>query len=312
MGWARRLELASLLLASLAAVVSLLYSNSQIRDELALNREQLRTAQEGLITDRYTAAVTNLGDESISVRLGGVYALKLLMQDSPSNQPIIAEILAAHIRAAPRTGNEAIEDDVQAALTALGNRDRQYDGDDFHLNLSKLQLSDAVLNGADLTDAWLEHADLTDARLDGANLTRARLERANLTDALLGSADLTYTSLAGANLTRAYLEGADLTGVHLGSADLTRAYLNGADLTKASMEDADLTGAELNDADLTGAQLKRANLTGASLEGANLTNAEVTVEQLSTASISSKTILPAGYEDVPAIQELIAESRNDF
>ncbi|SFD82619.1 hypothetical protein [Streptomyces aidingensis] len=150
-----------MLLASLAAVVGLWYSSSQIRDELSLNREQLRTAQEaqitaqeaqvtaqeGLVTDRYTAAVTNLGDEAVSVRLGGVYALQLLMTDSPQIQPIITGILAAHVRDAPPPPEEGSpEADVQAALDALVTRDRQHDSTDSTI--------------VDLHRAHLAHADL--------------------------------------------------------------------------------------------------------------------------------------------------------
>ncbi|MEO3750770.1 pentapeptide repeat-containing protein [Streptomyces sp. B6B3] len=325
LGWARRVELGSVLLASLAAVVGLWYSNNQIREELALNREQLRTAQEGqvtaqegLITDRYTAAVTNLGDESISVRLGGVYALQLLMQDAPQNQPIITDILAAYVRTAPHPSGEApIGEDVQAALTALHNRDRQHDRDGgFALNLSDTYLSGVQLDhknltgitfqGADLTRASMHHTDLTDVWLDDADLTGAMLEGAKLSASLEG-ADLTDASLDGADLTDVWMPDADLVRATLNSADLTGAMLDGADLTGAVLDGADLTGAWLIGADLTGAVLARADLTDAVLTNADLTDARVELDQLVTAYITQDTILPAEFAEDPSIQSRIAE-----
>ncbi len=84
------MEVLGALLASLIAaavsVVSLNYtqqSNEQVREELAISREELAVTREGQITDRYTAAVTNLGDSAMDVRLGGIYALQRIMQDSP-------------------------------------------------------------------------------------------------------------------------------------------------------------------------------------------------------------------------------------
>ncbi|MFE9645816.1 hypothetical protein ACFYO0_17255 [Streptomyces sp. NPDC006365] len=57
------MELASVLIASAVAVAGLWYSTNQVRDELAITKE-------GQITDRYSAAVENLGDDSMDVRSG--------------------------------------------------------------------------------------------------------------------------------------------------------------------------------------------------------------------------------------------------
>ncbi|WP_371621563.1 hypothetical protein OG245_00620 [Streptomyces sp. NBC_01116] len=46
-----------------------------------------RWRKEGQITDRYTAAVGNLGEDKMDVRLGGIYALERIMQDSRRDQP---------------------------------------------------------------------------------------------------------------------------------------------------------------------------------------------------------------------------------
>jgi hypothetical protein len=89
--WARRIELGAvvlgLLLSSFIAAAGIWYSNNQVRDQLKISSRELSVAQEGQITDRYTKAVENLGEDAIDVRLGGVYALQRIMEDSPTRPP---------------------------------------------------------------------------------------------------------------------------------------------------------------------------------------------------------------------------------
>src|SRR5215472_14405650 len=59
---------------------------------------QLVINQQGQVTDRYNAAITNLGSTSIEIRLGGIYALRRLMHDSPPDQPTIVAVLSAFVR----------------------------------------------------------------------------------------------------------------------------------------------------------------------------------------------------------------------
>ena len=59
---------------------------------------QLQIAQQGQITDRYNAAITNLGSDKLDIRLGGIYALQRLMQDSHRDHPTVIAVLCAFIR----------------------------------------------------------------------------------------------------------------------------------------------------------------------------------------------------------------------
>ncbi|TDC03618.1 pentapeptide repeat-containing protein [Streptomyces sp. 8K308] len=292
------MELISVLVASLAAVVGLWYSNSQVRDELAINRDNLLTAQEGQITDRYNAAITNLGDDAVDVRLGGIYALQRIMIDSRRDHPTITNVLNAYIRnhtsspqppRDPEVSDEPapLPADVAAALTVLTTRDTTHDAPDYVVDLTGAHLYGAVLSEANLSRAVLADTDLT---------------LANLTYALLSG-----TNLSGANLTGANLSDADLINALLIDADLTEANLSEADLTSADLSDADLTNALLIDADLTEANLSEADLTSADLSGADLTNATVSMEQVLTAWLDSTTQLPEDFADHPRILERITE-----
>jgi hypothetical protein len=66
----------------------------------------LRSGQEGQITDRYTKAVEQLGSPSPEVRLGAIYALERLADDSDRDHDwtsTASEYRARTSRAAPPT-----------------------------------------------------------------------------------------------------------------------------------------------------------------------------------------------------------------
>jgi uncharacterized protein YjbI with pentapeptide repeats len=233
-------------------------SLQQVDNEQALTRNEHALTREGQVTDRYNAAVGNIGEDSLEVRLGGIYALQRIMEDSTRDQPAIVNVLSTYIRnhaKKPKPGTDASKEppsDVQAALTALGGRNPTHDGTariDLHgsylrgAHLPFAALTDANLDGADLLDVNLVGADLRGADLDGADLRRAILDTANLRGTHLNSADLSE-----ARLTEAHLAGADLTSADLSGADLAFAYLRNADLTDADLRNADLDGADLRNA----------------------------------------------------------------
>ncbi len=97
------------------------------------------------------------------------------------------------------------------------------------------------------------------------------LQRVNLSDALLRGAELPDADLQMANFERAILEHANLEGADLWRARLAGAFLSGARLQGARLEGAFLMGARLDGANLEGADLTQANLTGADLAGAKVT-----------------------------------------
>ena len=87
--------------------------------------------------------------------------------------------------------------------------------------------------------------------MNGDSITGADLTKANLTDALLIGSDLSFTNLTGAvlwgsRLTGAQFDGANLTDTNFFQADLRRADLRGADLTNANFSGADMRGVRLS------------------------------------------------------------------
>jgi hypothetical protein len=205
--------------------IPLLYIRTRAADR------QARTAEQGHITDRFTAAVEQLGSDKMAVRLGAIYALERISRDSRRDHWTIMETLTAYVRehapwpprvfanpfvelqgriveesAAERPANEAKPaasvnvrpaTDIQAVLTVLGRREaRKRD----EAENRRLDLTETDLRGANLSAIHMENADFTEAHLEGADLDGAHLE----------GADLDGAHLEGANLWGAHLEGARL------------------------------------------------------------------------------------------------------
>jgi uncharacterized protein YjbI with pentapeptide repeats len=282
-------------LAGLAALAGLFFTN-----------RTYRLTQQGQITERYTKAIEQLGDDKLDVRLGGIYALESIAYDSAKNRGYrehrtIVEVLSAFVREhgkpaaqpSPGTADDANGKptkpiprptppaDVQAAATVLGRLPRRRD-------VSRGDLHGAHLEGAILAGAHLEHANLISAHLEQADLGGAHLEHAILAGVQLEQADLRGAHLGHANLIDAHLEKANLGGADLEQADLDSACLKEATLVKARLERAGLSNAHLEGAFLVGAHLERAyldhaHLKGAYMDGAYLEQAIVNPAQLEEA-----------------------------
>jgi hypothetical protein len=193
-----------------------------------------RLTQQGQITDRYTKAIEQLGSDKLEVRLGGIYALERIANDSVRDRVTVAEVLAAFIRnQAPwppsRPGqyveNAPIKDipwlrirapDVHAALTVLGRRRPP----SAPIEVAMLDLMRTDLRRADFPIGGnLEPVQLINARLQGALLPETQLRGAFLHNAVL----------QGAMLRRVQLQGAILHGVQLQGADFDDVQLQGAE-----------------------------------------------------------------------------------
>ena len=229
--------------------------------------QQLRVAQEGQITERYTRAIDQLGHKAVDVRLGGVYALERIARDSPGDQRTVGEVLTALVRTRAPLKSRAGQDDwsgrdepmpelqerapdVQASLVVLG-RGGFSSLDDFRHNLRSLDLRRAMLSRASL-----ERALLMFTHLEYAILSFAELGDADLSGAHLELAFLSFTHLEGAKLNYAHLDDADLSGARLWYAELQGASLVGADLTRTDLRFANVKGADFSFAKLEGADLR--------------------------------------------------------
>lgn len=291
-----------------------------------LNRETLELSRQGQITERFTRAVDQLGNESLDIRLGGIYALERLARESRDDHGPIIEILTAYIREHTRRNHPDLAEeevatpsdawrvatDIQAAITVLGRRILMHDPpfpwcvdlEAAHLeganldgaHLERARLDGAHLEGVNLNGVYLKLASLARAHLEGADLDNADLERARLDGANLKEAGLRGARLIGANLNGAQLERACLDDAHLEGAALTHAHLEGASLSGAYLDRASFARADLKGASLAGARLKGTSFAGAHLERTNFADAHLEGTSFADAKWSDETVWPGGFD----------------
>lgn len=159
-------------------------------------QRQADTAHQELLNARYQQGAEMLGSNTLSVRLGGIYALRRLSEDHPEIYHIeIMRLFCAFARSSTRdAGSPAWQDsrgrdpweeidgpqlrqDVQAIVDAIRFRTtRAIDLEKtagFFLDLSGANLQGANLNGADLSGADLRRTYLKYAVLRNTNLSSA-------------------------------------------------------------------------------------------------------------------------------------------
>jgi uncharacterized protein YjbI with pentapeptide repeats len=242
------------------------YRNFMIGEEnLKIGQKNLKVSEDKQVTERFSKSIEHLGNkDAINVRLGGIYALEQIAIDSPKYHWTIVEILSAFVREKSTIDKSDSEGvvfperkttiDIKAAIAVIARRDITYDEkkiiDLRQVYLEKMEFeSKANLNGVNLSGAILSGAELIEVNLNGAILSGAELIEVKLSGA----------NLSGANLSGAYLNGAELIGVDLNGANLSGAELIGVDLNGANLSRADLSGANLREVkNFTSLQIKLA------------------------------------------------------
>lgn len=330
-------EAARASLYSFFAVVTALgavFSPPFILIRVWVNERQARTAEQGHITDRITKAIEQLGAEktvkklvdgksiettepNLEVRLGAIYALERIAQDSLRDHIPIMETLCAYVRenshhrAPVELSKEYFSDDVdrmdewlktipplridiQTAMTVMGRRDerqRRHELDaGYRLDLQNANLQRADLCGAELTSASLSHSWLAGANLSESKLAKAlfkwtQMQSAKLTDAHMQKADLEGAKMQGADLGRAQMQKVKLKNAQMQKAKLIGAKMQKTDLIGAKMQEAVLIEAQMQKAILTSAQMQKVDLRRAQMQKADFTKAQMENANLSYAKM---------------------------
>ncbi|MFD0746593.1 pentapeptide repeat-containing protein [Phytohabitans flavus] len=120
---------------------------------------------------RAEPAAIQLGSDQVDVRLGGIYSLGRLIDDSPRDAETIVEVLSAYVREhrsrnLRANANAKVSVDVQAALAVLSRRPATTPPWTSPARTSTPQTCPAwTLTNADLTGTSLIDTDLSGARL---------------------------------------------------------------------------------------------------------------------------------------------------
>jgi hypothetical protein len=121
--------------------------------------------RETQVTERYTRAVSQIGEDNLEVRIGGIYALERIGRDSSADRRTVVFVLGALVRNRSNDGRAQDEepgDDVYTALRVIGRLAPLTDvtvnlrGADLHkANLKMLHDVRVYHGGFDLTGATL-------------------------------------------------------------------------------------------------------------------------------------------------------------
>ncbi|MEP2027904.1 MAG: pentapeptide repeat-containing protein [Paracoccaceae bacterium] len=345
---------ASIMLAMLAAIGAVFTLVFAFIRAFATER-QTRATEEGLITEQISKAVEGLGAEktvkdgkkensarNIEVRVGAIYALERIAQDSDRDHIRIMEILCAYIREnapaanaspCPFESEEAPESDevntwaqklkgpttdIRIALEVIGRRtkkqialerDAELGGRKFRY---QLDLRGTCLQRADLSELDFSEALLNGAQMQWAIFRMARMRKARLSGAWMQGVDLREARMQRADFYEARMQGAHLSSARLQGADFNSAWMQAAHLDRARMSGAVFLEARMQGVNLTEAKIQGADLRAARMQGTNLCRARMDEEtKLEAASLQGAAVREVDLEHVRLLQKQVDEMFGD-
>ena len=200
--------------------------------------ENLTTVREGQITERFTRSVDQLGSKELEIRLGGIYALERIANESEKDYWPIMEILTAYIRKNSPVEIEDNEDegqndismDIQAIIDIIGRcKYSSNKGKSNYLDLQRTYLSGVIFSNGNFSFVNFTESTIDFALFDNANLHGSYLVGANLSGACFDYANLKQVGFFGAYLecadfSESNLEGAFFIGTHLLGARFLTIY----------------------------------------------------------------------------------------
>ncbi|PPF73381.1 pentapeptide repeat-containing protein [Pseudoclavibacter sp. Z016] len=290
---------------------------NHLKKTQALEARKADNDRDATVTGRFTQAIAQLGDEtSIAVRLGGIYSLQRLANDSAKDLETVVLVLAAFLRESaperetgkPTFGAPPLATDLDAAGAVLGHLSHQRDEDALGLNLRGVDLHGSDLDGVNFKKATLATANLSKTDLTDANMWLARIHDANLRLCFLDGAQMENVRGERVDLSFTYMRGVKLSGGQLVRANLRSATLTNSQLKRTDFEGSDLRRAEFWGSDLTKANFRNTRLEGAQFENRGRSATGWTVEQLAAAgSWDEATAWPEGYSPGEPVKKYVGK-----
>ncbi|WP_315774611.1 MULTISPECIES: pentapeptide repeat-containing protein [unclassified Bradyrhizobium] len=193
-------------------------------------------------------------------RLGALYSLERLLNESKSDRRAILETLCAYVREnsplelpeedkerqefffGARTPKATRRSDVQAALTIIGRRSLQVRQEAEH-GVWNLDFRDTNLVGYDLSGLNFDRSDFTGSFLNASKLNESSFARSVFDRSVLRNANLEDTSFRFSCFKHANLGGAQIVNTDFRDTKLERTDLCGANLTSLDISGANLESA---------------------------------------------------------------------
>lgn len=220
-------------------------------------QEQLEVDRQGQITERFTRAIDQLGNEEITTRVGGIYALETIANDSSQHRQVVMEVLASFLRQRAHSNPEAASRDweaarglqppadIEAAALVIGRRNSEGEPTS-GAPCSRLSNADSVcklslvrvdLSGIDLNGADFSQMDLRGAVFNYSNIPHGSLRNSDMQSTDLRGANLRQADVTDASMLNTYLDGANMSGVKgLTCNQLSNSHGDGAGAANVDLE----------------------------------------------------------------------------
>ncbi len=303
--------------AAIGAAVVASAALRQAKTARLRHEEQTKADLQRRLTESFSKAAEQLGNDKLEVRLGGIYTMERISKESPSDYWPVMETLTAFVRERARWKEEeqSVEDDVRtdglrypetvlpeiptdiaAVVSVIVRRDKASIEREAQMGW-RFNLQGTDLRGANFLNADLRNASFRGAHLQHAFFARANLERATFSQALLENANFFEAKLENVSFNRAKLQDATFDKANLTRAVFQLANLQGVSFMDAHLEQTHFVRAILINAYFTGAYVAAAEFGKAHLGGADLSGASgLQKEQLLLAQGDDKTRVPEGID----------------
>jgi|GEM_PF-2258611 len=200
------------------------------------------------INERFSKATEMLGSEIMEQRIGAIYQLEGIAQDSPKNHWTVMETLCAFVRErSPRKSSDySIEEDfsasdIRAAMKVIGHSKQVNEKMepnrllDFHnTNLKGLSIFSGRFPFVNFISANFEMALLHGTDFEGAFLSNANFKSANI-----AATNFNYASLDGADFKEAIVSNAKFTGTKYDNKTIFPDGFNPADHGMINVDEVD-------------------------------------------------------------------------
>jgi uncharacterized protein YjbI with pentapeptide repeats len=170
------------------ALVTLMYV---VRRQLLAERvatDSKLDAAERRITELYVKGVEQLGSENPTVRIGGLFALERLAENSPRLRETVVDVLCTYLRCEPLEGDTVTRVTTQGVLLDHLAFESKYSFHKTHWSLGMITLSGAKLDNFDFKSAKVDTVHFDGCAFRG---------RTQFEDAVIRGADFCYATFDG-------------------------------------------------------------------------------------------------------------------
>ncbi|MFT6024796.1 MAG: hypothetical protein ACI9PY_002928 [Ascidiaceihabitans sp.] len=281
-------------------------------------QKQTDVAEQGMITERIMKAVEGLGAEklikddkdernvpNVEVRIGAIYSLERIAQDSKRDHIQIVEILCAYVRNNCGSIKTVTSSDVEIAMMVLGRRSQEriayekrsgfkldLEGSNFcMMNLKELDFSQGLFSqtawfGCKLTGNTFSECDFSHCEIEESNIEENSFEAANFEGSKLNASTFESNSFEAVRLNGSQILLSSFWRDLFQHADLTNAFLFGIKLWSNSflggvVFNAEIQKSEIVHANFSGLQFKTLKLddetdfSGCNFRGAAMHNCDL-------------------------------------